>query len=128
MARGGGAGPADARRILDAVNEALERQPVDVVRLRKVAAVCGLATNSLRARAWPVLLGVRIDDVDREAFAEASARRHKDTSTVEARAPARARAPSARSGRRRRRRRADARGSSGAARARPGGDDTCRWT
>ena len=88
MARSGGGVAVDNRRILVAVNEALEQQPVDVVRLRKIAAVCGLATNSLRARVWPVLLGVRTDEVDREAFAAASLQRHKDTGTVEARAHA----------------------------------------
>ena len=71
------------KHIIQSVNDILSSTPVDVSRLRKISAVCGLSCTSLRARVWPILLGVTINDVNISEFIDASKKKHKDTTTVE---------------------------------------------
>ena len=80
---GGGALSARRPHLVRMVNALLEERPVDVARLRKISAVCGLCDHSLRARVWPVLLNVRVDSVTLASFVAASRRLHKDTGTVD---------------------------------------------
>jgi len=57
---------------------------VDLQRLRRLAAVRGLGTHALRARAWPLLLGAAPPSISDAAALEALAtRHHKDRSVVD---------------------------------------------
>ena len=62
------------------VNAALSKDPVDATTLRKVAAVRGLVSHTVRARVWPTLLGVQ--GTDKVDWALHVAQRHKDSATV----------------------------------------------
>jgi hypothetical protein len=65
------------------VNALLDGDPVDVAQLRKVAAVRGLVTDEVRARAWPKLLGVDVHAVAVERWRRHALERHRDSSTVQ---------------------------------------------
>jgi hypothetical protein len=56
---------------------------LDLAALRKVACVRGLGSHSLRARAWPLLLGARADPGDLPALATLADAPHRDASVVE---------------------------------------------
>ena len=78
-----GEGKDSQKIIIKTVNEILNTSPIDVSRLRKISAVCGLSCNSMRARVWPILLGINLNEVDVDKYIEASKEKHKDTSTVQ---------------------------------------------
>ncbi|KAK9809873.1 hypothetical protein WJX72_000719 [[Myrmecia] bisecta] len=65
------------------VNRILEQHPVDTAQLRKVAAVRGLVNNEVRARVWPILLGVDTSTFDYERYKEHSAGSHRDRNVVD---------------------------------------------
>jgi len=62
----------------------LDQDPVDILRLREVAATHGLVNAKLRARAWPKLLGVDPYEASTQpaALAEAARGGHPDAATV----------------------------------------------
>ena len=66
------------------VTRLLDQDPVDLVRLREVAATHGLLDAKLRSRAWPKLLGVNCYDpaVSPAALAVAAQAGHPDAGTV----------------------------------------------
>ncbi|PRW56252.1 TBC1 domain family member 20 [Chlorella sorokiniana] len=66
-----------------AVNRLLVERPLDITQLRKVAAIRGLVSDSLRARVWPVLLGVEAPLAgEGTTFAARAAAGHKDSNVV----------------------------------------------
>ena len=66
------------------VTRLLDQDPVDLVRLREVAATHGLLDARLRSKAWPKLLGVNSYDpaVSPAALAAAAQLGHPDAGTV----------------------------------------------
>eukprot|EP00803_Ostreobium_quekettii_P009519 evm.model.scf_2609.1 EVM.evm.TU.scf_2609.1 scf_2609:18306-20930(+) len=65
--------------------EALLAAPeLDVTQLRKIAAARGLANNRLRARVWPLLLGIDIDAFSYDQYDELARMDHADTPTLKA--------------------------------------------
>lgn len=64
------------------VNNALDVSQPDPVQLRKIAAVRGLVNSEVRARAWPVLLGVDPCQLDVEEYEQLASGSHRDTSVV----------------------------------------------
>ena len=73
------------RTIVYTVNDLLAQTPIDVGKIRKIAAVCGLSRHSLRARVWPLLLGTIVSDIDLQHYRKASKGSHKDKETVHVR-------------------------------------------
>lgn len=55
----------------------------DIVGLRKLAAIRGLATHGLRSRAWPLILGVHDKHHDHIEYQSQSSIPHKDSHVVE---------------------------------------------
>ncbi|CAL5227359.1 g10307 [Coccomyxa viridis] len=68
---------------IDLVNSILDENPVDLSRLRKVCAVKGLVNNQLRARVWPVLLGVEGVSVSQDEYMQWAHEKHADSSVVD---------------------------------------------
>lgn len=62
------------------INKVLDDKRVDLAQLRKISAVRGLVNNEIRARVWPLLLGVN-KSVD--AYEDHKAGRHRDSSVVD---------------------------------------------
>lgn len=78
--------PQSDTQLIQLVKRLLDTDPVDVARLREIAAKHGLVSSRLRARAWPKLLGADVYDPATSAAAfEALARDvgHADAGIVE---------------------------------------------
>lgn len=62
------------------INKVLDQKEVDLAQLRKLAAARGLVNNEIRARVWPLLLGVKrsIDVYDGHKVGK-----HRDSSVVD---------------------------------------------
>lgn len=71
---------------VEIIQEILQR-PVEVSQLRKVAAVRGLVNHQLRAKAWPMLLGIDLESFDWSDYGRLGGMDHKDTPTVKADIP-----------------------------------------
>lgn len=83
--KGGPRRPRGSRdeETVKAVNRLLVERPLDITQLRKVAAIRGLVSDSLRARVWPVLLAVEAPLAREVAtFAARAAAGHKDSHVV----------------------------------------------
>ncbi|KAK9810962.1 hypothetical protein WJX73_001235 [Symbiochloris irregularis] len=66
-----------------AINQLLETEPIDFVALRRIAAVRGLVSNEVRARVWPILLGVQPKGLDQTLYQVAACNPHRDSSVVD---------------------------------------------
>lgn len=64
------------------INSLLDSVPVDYVQLRKVSAVRGLVNQQVRARVWPVLLGVDAQEFDERAYKIWQGQPHRDSNIV----------------------------------------------
>ncbi|KAI3436556.1 hypothetical protein D9Q98_005972 [Chlorella vulgaris] len=69
---------------VQAVNALLlePRSPAILTRLRKIAAIRGLVTDALRARVWPLLLGVKVTAEDAAQYQALQGSTHKDSAVV----------------------------------------------
>ncbi|KAL4857897.1 TBC1 domain family member 20 [Chlorella vulgaris] len=69
---------------VQAVNALLlePRSPAVLTRLRKIAAIRGLVTDGLRARVWPLLLGVEVTAEDAAQYQALQGSTHKDSAVV----------------------------------------------
>ena len=77
-------GDGEEQALRQLVSRLLDQDPVDVVRLREVAATHGLVDAKTRSRAWPKLLGVNPYDpqLSITALATAAQTGHPDAATV----------------------------------------------
>ncbi|KAL3140084.1 hypothetical protein ABBQ38_004364 [Trebouxia sp. C0009 RCD-2024] len=62
------------------INKVLDTKQVDLAQLRKLAAERGLVSSEIRARAWPLLLGVR---ETADSYEDHKAGTHRDSSVVD---------------------------------------------
>eukprot|EP00803_Ostreobium_quekettii_P011044 evm.model.scf_763.6 EVM.evm.TU.scf_763.6 scf_763:49464-53228(+) len=66
------------------VEKLLGEAELDVTRLRQISAARGLSNNRLRARVWPLLLGVDADAWPHDRYDELACMEHADSPTLRA--------------------------------------------
>ncbi|GMH45047.1 hypothetical protein BSKO_13004 [Bryopsis sp. KO-2023] len=72
---------------VEIIEEILRRPQIEISQLRKVSAVRGLVNHRLRARVWPMLLGIDLENFDWGDYERLGEMDHKDTPTVKADIP-----------------------------------------
>lgn len=71
------------RETVRLLNEVLQKSPVDLSTLRKISAVRGLASDTLRARVWPLLLGVEGTECSARSLDALASLQHRDSAVVQ---------------------------------------------